>query len=76
MQSYREAAGIGKAIALGFAKAGAKVVLTSRKLADLEANVTEIKTFGGEACRASITLGQNGRDHKDGQCRNGKIRQD
>ncbi|MGC1401470.1 MAG: SDR family NAD(P)-dependent oxidoreductase, partial [Thermodesulfobacteriota bacterium] len=41
--------GIGKAIALGFAKAGAKVALTSRKIDDLEANAAEIKAFGGEA---------------------------
>jgi NAD(P)-dependent dehydrogenase (short-subunit alcohol dehydrogenase family) len=41
--------GIGKAIALGFAKAGAKVALTSRKMNDLEMNAAEIKAFGGEA---------------------------
>ncbi len=41
--------GIGKAIALGFAKAGAKVALTSRKMNDLEATAAEIKAFGGEA---------------------------
>ena len=41
--------GIGKAIALGFAKAGAKVAVTSRKMNDLEATAAEIKAFGGEA---------------------------
>ena len=41
--------GIGKAIAQGFAKAGARVAVTSRKLNDLEATVAEIKAFGGEA---------------------------
>ena len=50
--------GIGKAIALGFAKAGAKVALTSRKMNDLEANAAEIKTFGGEAFPIQAHLGK------------------
>lgn len=50
--------GIGKAVALGFAKAGAKVVVTSRKIHDLEANVTEIKAFGGEAFPVQVHLGK------------------
>lgn len=50
--------GIGKAIALGFAGAGAKVVLTSRKIADLEANVSEIKGFSGEAVALQSHLGK------------------
>ncbi|MCK9274941.1 MAG: glucose 1-dehydrogenase [Syntrophales bacterium] len=50
--------GIGRAIALGFAKAGAKVVLTSRKINDLEANVAEIKSFGGEALALQSHLGK------------------
>jgi len=50
--------GIGKAIALGFAKAGAKVVLTSRKVNDLEANAAEIKAFGGEAFPVQAHLGK------------------
>jgi NAD(P)-dependent dehydrogenase (short-subunit alcohol dehydrogenase family) len=50
--------GIGKAIAIGFAKAGAKVVLTSRKIADLEANAAEIKSFGGEALPLQAHLGK------------------
>ena len=41
--------GIGKAVAQGFAKAGAKVAITSRKINDLEAAAAEIKAFGGEA---------------------------
>jgi len=41
--------GIGKAVAQGFAKAGAKVAITSRKINDLEATAAEIKAFGGEA---------------------------
>ena len=50
--------GIGKAIALGFAKAGAKVVLTSRKINDLEANAAEIKAFGGEPLPVQAHLGK------------------
>lgn len=50
--------GIGKAIALGFAKAGAKVVLTSRKINDLEKNAAEIKAFGGEAFPLQAHLGK------------------
>ena len=50
--------GIGKAIALGFGKAGAKVVVTSRKMNDLEANVAEIKAFGGEAFPVQAHLGK------------------
>jgi len=50
--------GIGKAIALGFAKAGAKVAVTSRKLNDLEANAKEIKMFGGEAFPVQAHLGK------------------
>jgi NAD(P)-dependent dehydrogenase (short-subunit alcohol dehydrogenase family) len=41
--------GIGKAVAQGFAKAGAKVAITSRKINDLEAAGAEIRSFGGEA---------------------------
>ena len=41
--------GIGRAVAQGFAKAGARVVLTSRKMNDLEATAGEIRAFGGEA---------------------------
>jgi NAD(P)-dependent dehydrogenase (short-subunit alcohol dehydrogenase family) len=50
--------GIGKAIALGFAKAGARVVLTSRKMNDLETNAAEIKAFGGEALPIQAHLGK------------------
>ncbi len=41
--------GIGKAIAQGFAKAGARVAITSRKMNDLETTAAEVKAFGGEA---------------------------
>jgi len=50
--------GIGKAIALGFAKAGAKVVLTSRKMNDLQTNAAEIRAFGGEAFPVQAHLGK------------------
>ena len=38
--------GIGKATAIGFAKAGADVVVASRKLPDLEVVAGEIRTLG------------------------------
>jgi 3-oxoacyl-[acyl-carrier protein] reductase len=41
--------GIGKAIALGFARVGASVVVASRTKADIEATATEIKNSGGKA---------------------------
>ncbi|MFZ0928864.1 MAG: glucose 1-dehydrogenase [Syntrophobacteraceae bacterium] len=41
--------GIGQGIAFGFAKAGAKVVITSRKVQDLESTAAEIRAIGGEA---------------------------
>lgn len=50
--------GIGKAIAQGLAKAGAKVVFTSRKINDLETNVAEIKAAGGEAIAVQAHLGK------------------
>jgi NAD(P)-dependent dehydrogenase (short-subunit alcohol dehydrogenase family) len=50
--------GIGKAIAQGLAKAGAKVTVTSRKMNDLEANAAEIKAFGGEAFPLQAHLGK------------------
>ncbi|MDI6742840.1 MAG: SDR family oxidoreductase [Smithella sp.] len=50
--------GIGQAIAFAFAKAGAKVVITSRKAPDLEATANEIKAFGGEAYPLPAHLGK------------------
>ncbi|MGD0354725.1 MAG: glucose 1-dehydrogenase [Dehalococcoidia bacterium] len=50
--------GIGKAIAIGFAKAGAKVAITSRKVDDLEATAAEIKSFGGVAFPIQSHLGK------------------
>ena len=50
--------GIGQAIAFAFARAGAKVVVTSRKAQDLEATANEIKAFGGEAFPLPAHLGK------------------
>ena len=50
--------GIGKAIAQGFAKAGARVAITSRKMNELEATAAEIKAFGGEAFPVPAHLGK------------------
>ena len=50
--------GIGQAIAFAFAKAGAKVIITSRKAQDLEATANEIKAFGGEAFPLPAHLGK------------------
>lgn len=56
--------GIGQAIAIGFAKAGAKVVVTSRKIADLESTAEQIKSFGGEAFPIQSHLGKMEEIHK------------
>ncbi|MCX6000950.1 MAG: glucose 1-dehydrogenase [Chloroflexi bacterium] len=50
--------GIGRACAIGFAMAGAKVAVTSRKIADLESTAAEIKSFGGEAFPIQAHLGK------------------
>lgn len=50
--------GIGKGIAEGFAKFGAKVVITSRKMNDLEATAEEIRTAGGECFPIQSHLGR------------------
>lgn len=50
--------GIGKAIASGFAQFGAKVVITSRKIDDLNATAAEIKNNGGEAFPVQAHLGK------------------
>jgi NAD(P)-dependent dehydrogenase (short-subunit alcohol dehydrogenase family) len=50
--------GIGKAIALGMAQAGAQVAVTSRKINDLEATASEIKALGGEAFPIQAHLGK------------------
>jgi len=50
--------GIGKATSLAFAKAGANVVVASRKLADCEEVVSEIEALGGKAIAVSAHVGR------------------
>jgi NAD(P)-dependent dehydrogenase (short-subunit alcohol dehydrogenase family) len=50
--------GIGKAIALGFASAGADVVVSSRKLPDLEAVAAEIKALGRRSLAVAAHAGR------------------
>ncbi|RJQ74612.1 MAG: SDR family oxidoreductase [Desulfobacteraceae bacterium] len=56
--------GIGKAIAQGFAKAGAKVAITSRKIDDLKETADGIKSFGGVAVPIQAHLGKMEEIHK------------
>jgi NAD(P)-dependent dehydrogenase (short-subunit alcohol dehydrogenase family) len=51
--------GIGRAIALRFAQAGAKVVVSSRKLEGVQVVADEIKTNGGEALAVQAHAGQS-----------------
>ncbi len=50
--------GIGKAIALGFARAGADVVIASRKLPDLEKVAEEIRGLGRESLAIAAHVGR------------------
>ncbi len=50
--------GIGKALAKGLAEYGAKVILASRKLDDLEAVAEEIRQTGGEAYPVQLHIGR------------------
>ena len=50
--------GIGKGIAIGFAQAGAKVVIGSRSEEDLVVLVDEIESFGGEAVYVAGSLSE------------------
>lgn len=50
--------GIGRAIALAFAEAGAKVVLAARTLADLELVADEIRHRGGDAAAVACDVEQ------------------
>ncbi|MHB8771603.1 MAG: SDR family NAD(P)-dependent oxidoreductase [Syntrophales bacterium] len=50
--------GIGQAIAFAFAKAGAQVVVTSRKASDLEATAQAITASGGKALALPAHLGR------------------
>ncbi len=49
--------GIGEAIAVAYAQAGAKVVLASRKQADLDAAAERIRAAGGEALSVAAHTG-------------------
>jgi NAD(P)-dependent dehydrogenase (short-subunit alcohol dehydrogenase family) len=55
--------GIGKSIAIGLARAGAKVVITSRKMENLEATANEIKSLGGEAFPVHAHMGRTEEIH-------------
>ena len=48
--------GIGRAIALGYAEAGADIVLTSRKLPDLEAVAAEVEALGRKALPVAANI--------------------
>ena len=50
--------GIGQGIAYGFAKAGAKVAITSRKAQDLEATACEMTNIGCEVLVVPAHLGK------------------
>ncbi len=50
--------GIGRAIALRFAQAGAKVVVSSRKLEGVQAVADEIRAAGGEALAVQAHVGR------------------
>lgn len=50
--------GLGRAIALGFARAGAKVVVASRKLDNCETVAGEIEAAGGEALAVATHVGE------------------
>jgi NAD(P)-dependent dehydrogenase (short-subunit alcohol dehydrogenase family) len=56
--------GIGQAIAYCFAKAGAQVVVTSRKAQDLDATAAAIAAFGGTAFPLPAHLGRMDEIHK------------
>jgi NAD(P)-dependent dehydrogenase (short-subunit alcohol dehydrogenase family) len=50
--------GIGRSIALRFARAGAKVIVSSRKMANVEAVAREIEEFGGRALAIQAHVGE------------------
>jgi NAD(P)-dependent dehydrogenase (short-subunit alcohol dehydrogenase family) len=51
--------GIGRAIALRFAQAGAKIVVSSRKLENLQAVAQEIRAAGGQALAVQAHVGRS-----------------
>lgn len=50
--------GIGKAAALGYARAGADVIVVSRKLPDLESVADEVKKLGRKSMAVAAHIGQ------------------
>jgi NAD(P)-dependent dehydrogenase (short-subunit alcohol dehydrogenase family) len=52
--------GIGRAIALGFARAGAQVVVASRKQAGVDAVAAEIRDLGATALAVAANVGDKG----------------
>ena len=54
------AAGIGRAIALQYARAGARVVLVDLKAEACEATVEQIRQSGGQAWAFSLDIGCSG----------------
>lgn len=50
--------GLGRAMSIGLAEAGAKIVVASRKLESCEAVVAEIESAGGEALAVSAHTGE------------------
>ncbi len=55
--------GIGEAIALVFAKAGARIVVSSRKAEAVDAVVAAIKAAGGDATGIPANVGRDGEAH-------------
>ena len=52
--------GLGREMALGFAEAGADLVVASRKLDACEAVAAEVRALGGRAARAGLPRGRLG----------------
>ena len=52
--------GLGRAMAKGFARAGARVIVASRKLEACESTVAEIREAGGEATAVAAHMGDTG----------------
>ena len=50
--------GIGKALSLGFAKAGAHVVVVSRTLTEIEATAREVQAVGGQSLAVNADISQ------------------
>src|SRR5512139_2858884 len=50
--------GLGRSMSLGLARAGARVIVASRKLENCEAVCAEIRAAGGEAAPCTVHMGQ------------------